>query len=393
MQQLPSPLLIVLGVFSVVPLWSVSFLGFPWDFISEHNVWKTLLLLFAYWVGPITLCFLTLRRNFFFVPMFFIECLGLLCHALLNLEGQPVEMQVLRFVLLGGMAFFCLLFLSRDSLYPLLAGNARPWRKAPRLVAKIPLEISIEGTQKTKVFLENCSVTGLCLSSDKNNLKTLLGDKGRWEGFSLELSDGANTRMFPVELAWLRESESSCAVGLRVLDSVSMEGWIKELELCHKGYHFLSAIDKYWVRKGFRHAALSCWALIMAWTFIIPSCGKGLPGFLLDDNPARLEVNTVDLTELTLKWLHPSSGASKIFVVEGSDIPGCSGDMEIPVAPNAKSATAEGLVGNTKYVAALCVVTGDILTRTGEAKGQTLRAGGAGCDTPIEPGQIETPCE
>lgn len=272
---LPKPLIVVFGVFASLPLISLFIIPNPGIAILTQGPMRSGVILTAYWIFPLLICSLCLRRTFTLVPLFFIECGLLLLHSILDLQYQPADIQLIRYVLLLGMTVFTLTFLNKDVLYPLLAGNQRAWRAAPRLYVQVPMLLWFKDDPGTRVpiVLHNCSLTGIGISGPKEVFETILHGKESLGAFVIQIGFGSKNWMLNVQLVRRKEEDAILFAGMRVLNNEVMSRMMEEVQLLLPPQKTLKGMmGQYWVRRGFRHAVLALWVVSMASVFMMPSC-------------------------------------------------------------------------------------------------------------------------
>jgi len=274
-KTLPTPLIIVFAAFCVMPGFSFFIAANPFLSALSQGPLRGSVILLAYWVLPFIICSLCYRRSFVMIPIFFIECGLLLLHSILDMQYQPADIQLVRYFLLLGMTVFTVTFLNRDVVYPLLAGNARAWRSAPRLRVQVPMLLwyTDEPNTRLPVVLHNCSLTGIGISGPKDVFKTLLHEKENVGAFVIQIGFGSKNWMLNVQLIRRREEAAILYAGFKVLNSEVMVRMMEEVQALLPPQKTLRGmISQYWVRRGFRHAVLALWAVSMASVFMMPSC-------------------------------------------------------------------------------------------------------------------------
>jgi len=276
-KALPRPLIVVFGVFLSIPFLSLVVIPHPVITVLSQGPARGGIILAAYWVLPLFICSLCLRRTFALVPLFFIECGLLLLHSIQDLQYQPSDIQTIRYFLLFGMTVFTLTFLNKDVLYPLLAGNQRAWRAAPRLYVQVPMLLwyKDDPASRVPIVLHNCSLTGIGISAPKEIFEAMLHDKESLGAFVIQIGFGSKNWMLNVQLVRRKEEAAILYAGFRVLNNEIMGAMMEEVQQLLPPQHTMKGmLGQYWVRRGFRHAVLALWAVSMASVFMMPSCAS-----------------------------------------------------------------------------------------------------------------------
>lgn len=263
-KALPTPLLALFGIFALLPVAALFFFHDPFQTLLVQGPLKSLLILAAYWAMPAMICYFTLKRSFAIIPLFFFECALLLLHSIENVHAQPVDVQLVRYGLLAGMTLFTVTFLNKDVLYPLLSGNGRAWRSAPRLYVNVPMQLWYQDSpdQKLPIVIHNCSLTGIGLSGPHQQLKELLEHKDKLNHFLIQVGYSGKHWMLNVKLARTREEAAVLYAGFRVFNSEAMHEFIAQMETLLPPQKTVAGwLSRYWVRSGFRHAVLALWAV------------------------------------------------------------------------------------------------------------------------------------
>ncbi len=274
-KTLPRPLIVVFSLFAVFPVLSFFLFSNPFLASADQGVFRGSLILLAYWFLPLLICSLCLRRAFGLVPIFFIECGLLLFQSIMDVQTQPADVQLIRYVLLLGMTAFTMTFLNKDVLYPLLAGNKRAWRTAPRLYVQVPMLLWYQDDphHRLPIVVHNCSLSGIGLSGPKEAFQTLLHEKDSLGAFVIYIGFGSKNWMLNVQLIRKREEAAILYAGFRVLNQDVMAKILEEVQLLLPPQKTLRGIlGGYWVRRGFRHVVLVLWAVSMASVFMMPGC-------------------------------------------------------------------------------------------------------------------------
>jgi hypothetical protein len=192
----------------------------------------------------------------------------------LNVNSLPADVQMLRYLLLAGMTGFTLVFLNRDMLYPLLAGNRR-WRSKPRLYVQVPMHVWYQDDPSSKmpIVLHNCSHNGLGLSGPTDRLRALFDRKDQLNHFLIHVGHAGKNWMLNVTLIRTKQEEAVLYAGLRVHNTEVMADFIGQVETLMPPQNTLGrSFSRYWVRSGFRHAMIALWAVSMLGVMIMPAC-------------------------------------------------------------------------------------------------------------------------
>ncbi len=274
-QKMPPSLVVVFGVFLLMPLRSVLFFDWPWRYVAGKGGAEAAFFLFSNWIGPLLICAALFSRSFVLVLFFAAEAAAISSNAVLNLDGQMGEGQVLRLLLLALMVGFGLLLIDRDMLYPYLSNYNRRWRKATRILANFPTIITDKKTAaKSMAMLQDCSLTGIGLfvyESPENC--AFLSDCKAGDTVVIDLAKGVGT--IDGALMWKNKLDQVHQLGIAITDSVQISRHLAEAPMPGSG-RLARWLIVQWVNPVFRRTALVIWALSAFGSLGIPSCGGEL---------------------------------------------------------------------------------------------------------------------
>jgi len=258
-----------------IPLVSLSYLTGPRQLLINDGFWPTLLIALGYWILPLAIAAAAISREFSVVPLFLLECVLLLTHSIVNLHHLPQELQLVRYLsLLGALLWFALIFLTKDSLYPLLAGNHRAWRLAPRLYASIPLQVWLPNDfgHRVSVVMNNCSITGMGFEMSLENFERFFGHKKALGAFILFIGHGEKTWMLNARISRIHPHGDHVFLGMEIFDSKVMRSFIDDLFLKMPAGTVRGGFARIFIRSGVQQAAIALWGLSLFGFFLIPSC-------------------------------------------------------------------------------------------------------------------------
>jgi hypothetical protein len=120
-------------VFAIVPLASFWVVDAPWTVYAREGATRAAVVVAAYWLVPAAICYAILFRHYLFLPLYILQCAVLLTHAVLYRDRLPLDLSIVRFVMVFLMGYVGVFFGNKDFLSPFLTMKKRFWRKAPRL--------------------------------------------------------------------------------------------------------------------------------------------------------------------------------------------------------------------------------------------------------------------
>ncbi len=271
---LPIPLLVVFWTFLTLPIVSMTYLPGPGALLEQEGFWIAALAAIGCWGLPLIIAVAASTRDFSVVPLFLVECVILLVQNVLNIHHLTLEAQNFRyFLLLGALTWFALVFLTKDSLYPLLAGNSRPWRLAPRLYASVPLEIwhPDDRSKHISVMLDNCSVTGMGMILEREKFEQFFGPKETLGAFILYMGHGDASWMLSTKIIRMEERDGKIFLGVEVFNTSAMRSFINALFIQMPAPSRGGGLGRLQIRGGAQQLAIVLWGISLYWYFIIPS--------------------------------------------------------------------------------------------------------------------------
>lgn len=165
----------------------------------------------------------------------------------------------------------------RDALYPLISLEPRSWRKAPRYYLRQAALVTLgnDAERETEAVLEDFSATGFSLSGDADRIALLLRGKRKGDRFNVTVRLSGKDWILPVELVRRTRLGDTRRAGFRVMNAATMDAFIADVEIIPPPPAWYEWAMKYWMRRGFRHAATAAWiGVLFAIVLAAPSCGK-----------------------------------------------------------------------------------------------------------------------
>src|SRR4051812_23553979 len=98
--QLPGTLKVLLVGLLTMPFWSLQTDLAPWTLYQHGEVWRACLIFGVYWLVPLVLSGTVLLRSFMVIPLFLVECFGLLSLAVAGSVDQTPGIRFVRIALL-----------------------------------------------------------------------------------------------------------------------------------------------------------------------------------------------------------------------------------------------------------------------------------------------------
>ena len=227
---MPGSLVGMFVVFLVVPLTSLTFHPMPWDIWYSEGPLSALLVTVTYWIAPVCLCYAIASRKFLFLPVYILQCVALVVHTVHFGNRLPLDLLLVRYILVGCMTYIGFQFANKDFLYPFLTKSRRFWRKARRFDIQLDMEIIPDkGKERITARMENCSVTGLCIRVLSSESKGLLKQTKKGGTLAVTVPFRGKEFKFNGDVVWIFDYGDFLTVGLRVSSGDSMVDFVTEV--------------------------------------------------------------------------------------------------------------------------------------------------------------------
>ncbi len=262
----------MVGIFFLMPLTSLIFHGTPWALFAREGAFNTAVVIAAYWILPWLLVAAIVVRRFLFFPVYLVQCLLLALHSYVYGAELPWDLLLVRYLLVGCMAYLGLLLTNRDFLFPFLSKNGRAWRKARRYDVNVGLKITAGGRdERVEALMENCSSTGMGIRIPKEHFKGYLKKLRRGHRLSVHIDWTGLKKSLPVEVVWVYEYEGYWTLGLRVLDTDNMIHFVSEVTGIEDKGSTLANSHLQLLENDVRQTAFVLWMVFIMLSFSIPA--------------------------------------------------------------------------------------------------------------------------
>jgi hypothetical protein len=271
-RDLPSFLSVGFGVMLVVPVCALSFAGNPLALARTPTI-DNLVVLYAYWIGPLSLLGAILARSIFIVPLFLAACIAAAFHTGLADAGfvSAPWIRTGRFASLFASMVLAGVLANRDMLYPFLQGRTRSWRRAARMSANLRMKIA--GSDGGKVYtalLENISATGVAVAIANPDGAAFAASHAVGSTLATVAFKAGQKINVPMEIAWIKDEAIAVRLGLRALDPAGLQGMVRLASMTVKGTPWSQRLARFWTSAAFRHLALAAWAVVTLLAFALP---------------------------------------------------------------------------------------------------------------------------
>ncbi len=267
--ELPRFLQVMATVFGLIPLWSAVTLGPPWDIVQDEPVLAASVLLAAYWVGPLLLCFALLRRSYAVFFVFMVECLALLGHAALDAGDTAATETLARVILVSCVLVLGAAFLYRDVSMPFFAQKRRGWRRASRLRVNSSLRLHPGADRSITVAaeMEDCSLVGMSIAMPvEGGPKLAKGDQ-----VLIIVRIGVHSFEVHGRIEWAVRDEYLMRAGFSTPDLATMDRVIAGTTL-RATPRLKTAALKLLARNSVKRAAVMMWIASVSGAAGVPAC-------------------------------------------------------------------------------------------------------------------------
>lgn len=269
---MPLPVLVMFFVFLLTPFLSLTFIQKPWSLVAHHGMARTIAILAAYWIFPLTLAYSLAFRRYLFLPFYGLQVVALLAHSILNASEIPLDMALARYILIGFMGYIGFFFGNKDFLYPLLTSDFRIWRKTRRI--RVNYEIHLLGERpehRVPARIRDLSAGGLAVGLDTRHHETFVKRKDTGDAITAMVRWGGREREFPAQIMWAKFEEGIRYFGLQVDEKHELNQfvqWIKnEIQIEKKLLRTSAPIFEHDVHE----TALAYWVLFVVLSFGLPA--------------------------------------------------------------------------------------------------------------------------
>lgn len=217
-KRLPEPLRVLFLVFLAIPIGSL----FGVSGLLKIGITPAVLIALGYVLLPLLIARAAFKQDFAVLPLFVLEEFVLLSHCIFNVHNLSPNLQLLRYgLLLAALAWFVLIFFTRDSLYPLLAGNARSWRLSPRINTELPIKLWFADSPDHAInaILRNISMSGMSIYGNEWILQDFLDEKQSLHSFVIHLGHQSQDWMLTTRVVRFEKTNGNVRVGFELLNT------------------------------------------------------------------------------------------------------------------------------------------------------------------------------
>ena len=301
LKNLPTTILALAAGFFVFPFWSLSFFN-PFEVYLRTGSWTEVVsCVVPYWIGPLVIVFLALKRSLLVLPVFLLECGALFAQTLVSPIALSPYMQFIRIFLLIALLGIGFLLLSREMVFPLLSKNGRRWRSDVRFFFNHRAILESIGGKvwHARAMIENASRKGLLVSAPATEFEELIASIKPNDPVSLNVKTGNNSLKLTGIIVWYEATGPIIRFGIESSEPVPLEILIKRSR--KKTDKFLPRfIEDLRIRfyTGSKLLAVSAWSIVIGGTLAIPNCGTEE-----DSGVARVgDAPTEGISNVSLTW-------------------------------------------------------------------------------------------
>lgn len=302
-KTLPGPLKAIAAAFTVFPLWSLTFANPLEAYLRYASVKPAALIVAAFWLLPLMIVGLTLKRSLLLLPVFVIECGTLLAQAFGAEQAASPFLHAARYIMLACLCGVGVLLMSREMVFPLLQGGGRTWRSHRRVTVNRAATIEAIGDAELKVraVIENASLGGLLLVTSSESIQDLIRKARPGEVVKFALRLGSSLHRVEAKLIWFDSAGPTTRIGLRSESEGTLSALL-DAGSHTQGKDSVGTIwERLWARSQVRVAALMLWGGVIGGTLWVPNCGR-------QERTLRASVADAPPDEsiaITLEWHRP----------------------------------------------------------------------------------------
>jgi hypothetical protein len=280
LKGLPTHLIVLFGVYLVVPFWSLTFMPAPWTAFSEGHFWHALALFAAYWVLPAAISAMIFRRSYLFLPLFLADCFMLMLASLTAPEMSPVGILALKATVLGFVGVTAVFF-HKDTLYVVLGNQPRSWRKSPRYTANAVARLRHPalGTDELRTRIADYSMTGVGAYLHPEDMARFDTCFDGTPEFRLVLSHTGGTDLeVPVRATTRPDINRPSRVGFEAKNAEAMRVLTTALATANRKTAVTRWVGAQMMRANVQRGALAAWCGAIVIVFALEAYSKALLG-------------------------------------------------------------------------------------------------------------------
>jgi uncharacterized protein (DUF2141 family) len=268
-RSFPPSMKIFFLVYFLLPILSSFESTNLWQIASQVSAQDIVTAGIAYFIAPWLICALLFKRSALVLPALIVQlgamAVDAMTHPSLDRDFLYFRVAAILVVCIAGV-----IFTSRDILFPLMTTNNRGFRRAPRIYANRPLKLFDHG-QPIPVVLENCSLTGLALFGEYQQISNFLRSRYFDDPIFVALGREDDSPIVRASLVAIRNDQTHIRLGLSIAESRTMSKFIRSLH-----NHRSDVATKFklaWNSSYFQRIAIGIWAVTMFSLIVVPTRG------------------------------------------------------------------------------------------------------------------------
>ena len=268
-------------LFAVVPLASFVVVDAPWNVYAHEGIVRAAVIVGAYWLIPAAICYAILFRHYLFLPLYILQCVMLLTHAVLYRDRLPLDLSIVRFVMVFLMAYVGVFFGNKDFLSPFLTMQKRFWRKSPRLQVRHRVTLVGERPEhRIPAELRDVSSGGIAAFIEPKHRDTFIAGYAIGARLTAQLKWNGRDQTVSVTIVRKDESEGGWRLGLESAEGYpafsaffrwAKDGLDREATLLHTARPQTGVLAQ-----ELHQSAVTLWLLFIALSFGLPAIAEAL---------------------------------------------------------------------------------------------------------------------
>ncbi len=282
---MPPAIASMFWLFAIVPLASFVVVDAPWVVYAREGVVKAAVVFAAYWLVPVAICYAITFRHFMFLPLYILQCVMLLAHAVLYRDRLPLDLSIVRFVMVFLMAYVGVFFGNKDFLSPFLTVKKRFWRKSPRLQVRYRITLVGERPEhRSPAELRDVSSGGIAVVIEPKHRDTFISGYDLGAGLTTNLKWNGRDQTVSVTIARKDEMDGGWRLGLESAEGYpafaaffrwAKEGINREAAILHTN-PAVGGTGGGLLAQELHQSAVTLWLLFIALSFGLPAIADAL---------------------------------------------------------------------------------------------------------------------
>lgn len=278
---MPPAIASMFWLFAVVPVASFVVVEAPWVVYAKEGIVRAAVIVGAYWLIPAAICYAILFRHYLFLPLYILQCAMLLTHAVLYRDRLPLDLSIVRFVMVFLMAYVGVFFGNKDFLSPFLTMQKRFWRKSPRL--QIRHRVTLVGERpehRIPAELRDVSSGGIATFVEPKHRDTFIANYPVGAKLKAHLKWNGRDQTVSVTIVRKDETDGGLRLGLESAEGYpafsaffrwAKDGIDREAAILHTTPQTVGVLAQ-----DLHQSAVTLWLLFIALSFGLPAIADAL---------------------------------------------------------------------------------------------------------------------